>query len=63
MNWIPCKERMPTEDGLYLVSAESFDSEWPKQFTAWWNQNDKRWEGGWEDWHSSISHWIKIEKP
>ena len=37
MKWIPCSEKLPEENGVYLVTVRSIEEEWAFVIYAWFN--------------------------
>lgn len=65
--WIKITDRLPDEDGYYLVYDDSDDFD-----IAHWDSDDKRWDCDvnwrrWEDYEdykgAKVTHWQPLEEP
>lgn len=54
MKWIPCSERLPEENGHYLVTAR-----WQGELIV---ASDDYFSYGWDDWDDVIA-WMPLPKP
>ena len=65
--WISVTDRLPEEEGLYLIYAPSADPEKPLIFSAWWHLSDnpewyKRW-GLVKMWSDAVTYWMPLPDP
>lgn len=62
MNWVPVTDRLPTEDGKYLIYAPSADPDKPFIHVAWYDPGF-----GWsllpQVWVDAITHWMEFPGP
>lgn len=62
ITWIPCSERLPKEDGLYLVTIQSWDDDEDDRCvrTLGYDVEDSSWDDeGWWD----VITWSPMPEP
>ena len=60
MSWVAVKDRLPDEDGPYLIHAESGDPKRPLICTAWYDPRGFGWSLIRKEWIPSITHWMPL---
>jgi len=63
IDWIPIKDRLPEEDGKYLIHAPSADKEKPFITVAWYEPDLPGWSMLPECWLKAITHWAALDPP
>ena len=63
IDWIPIKDRLPEEDGKYLIHAPSADKEKPLIALAWYDPKGFGWSGIVAVWLKNITHWAAVDPP
>lgn len=61
--WISSKDRLPSEEGAYLVYAKSENPDKPFIHKAWFNIEIQAWELVPSVWASAITHWMPLPEP
>ncbi len=59
--WVKCSDRMPKEDQMVIVWAETPVTEYSKY--AYWNESEKQWWGDDEKQIYSVTHWMPLPAP
>lgn len=54
--WIPCSERMPEEDGRYLVTCSRWGA-WAVDWNIWSNEPKPSWL-----WEQGVTAWMPLPK-
>lgn len=62
MEWIAVKERLPEQDGLYIIYAPSGNPDSPLVIAIRYIVGEG-WYGLVDCWLDAITHWMEIEEP
>lgn len=56
--WVKCSDRMPKEEQMVIVWAETPVTEYSKY--AYWNESEKQWWGDDEKQIYKVTHWMPL---
>lgn len=61
--WIPCSERLPSDDDIYIVTVEYPNSETLVQY-GWFDKNGVCWYVGMQEFRTSnVLAWMSLPQP
>ncbi len=58
--WVSVDDRLPEEEGLYLIFSPSLDKKKPFRWCSWYEPKEKNWGGIIPVWAKAITHWMEL---